>query len=177
MVTVDAIKTLRETTGAGVMDCKKALAECSGDAEKAAELLKEKGFLKAAGKSDRVAKEGLVEPYIHAAGRLGVLVEINCETDFVARNEEFKQFAHDIAMHIAAAAPIYIKEDDVPQEELSAMTAAEAKAFLKEKILVNQAYIRDDSVSVGQLLTDLIAKTGENVVIRRFVRFELGSEE
>lgn len=176
MVKVDEIKNLRETTGAGVMDCKKALAECGGDAVKAADFLREKGLLKAADKSARVAKEGLVEPYIHAAGRLGVLVEINCETDFVARNDEFKQFAHDIAMHIAAAAPDYVSEEDVPKEDLSAMSAAEKKAYLNEKILLNQGFIKDESTTVGQLLTNLVAKTGENVVIRRFTRYCLGEE-
>lgn len=176
MVKVDEIKNLRETTGAGVMDCKKALAECGGDAVKAADFLREKGLLKAADKSARTAKEGLIEPYIHAAGRLGVLVEINCETDFVARNEEFKQFAHDIAMHIAAAAPDYISEEDVPKEATSGMSGAEAKAYMKEKILLNQGFIKDEANTVGQLLTNLIAKTGENIVIRRFARFGLGEE-
>lgn len=176
MVKVDEIKSLRETTGAGVMDCKKALAECGGDAAKAADFLREKGLMKAADKSSRVAKEGLVEPYIHAAGKLGVLVEINCETDFVARNDEFKQFAHDIAMHIAAADPDYISEEDVPKEILSGMSDTESKAYLKEKILLNQGYIKDESMTIERLLTDLVAKTGENVVIRRFARFGLGEE-
>ncbi len=176
MASVDEIKNLREATGAGVMDCKRALAECGGDAGKAADLLKEKGLLKAADKSDRTANEGLVEPYIHGGGRLGVLVEINCETDFVARNEAFKQFAHDVAMHIAAAAPDYVTDDDVPKEILKSMSDAETKAYLKEKILLNQSFIRDESVTIGQLLTDLVAKTGENIVIRRFARFGLGGE-
>jgi elongation factor Ts len=173
---VDDIKNLREATGAGVMDCKKALAECGGDAAKAAEYLRAKGLLKAVDKSARSAKEGLVEPYIHMAGRLGVLVEINCETDFVARNEAFKQFAHDVAMHIAAAAPDYVGEKDVPKEIAKGMSKAEEKAYLKEKILLNQGFIKDESMTIGQLLTDLVAKTGENIVIRRFVRFTLGEE-
>lgn len=174
MVSVDEIKNLRETTGAGVMECKRALAECGGDAVKAAASLREKGLLKAADKSSRVAKEGLIEPYIHGGGRLGVLVEINCETDFVARNESFKQFAHEVAMHIAAAKPIAVTEDDVPEDAIAGLSKNEKAALLKEKVLLNQDFIRDESVTVGQLLTDLIAKTGENIVIRRFVRFELG---
>lgn len=176
MASVDKIKNLRQTTGAGVMDCKKALAECGGDADKAAESLREKGLLKAADKSARAAKEGLIEPYIHAAGRLGVLVEINCETDFVARNEAFKQFAHDVAMHIAAAEPDYISEEDVPKKIISGMSDVEEKAYLKEKVLLNQGFIKDESMTIGQLLTDLVAKTGENVIIRRFARFGLGEE-
>lgn len=176
MVKVDEIKNLRETTGAGVMDCKKALAECGGDAAKAADFLREKGLMKAADKSARAAKEGLVESYIHAAGRLGVMVEINCETDFVARNDAFKQFAHDVAMHIAAAAPDYISEEEVPKEIVSGMSDAEAKTYLKDKVLLNQGFIKDESITIGQLQTDLVAKTGENVVIRRFSRFGLGEE-
>jgi len=176
LASVDEIKNLREVTGAGVMDCKRALTECGGDAAKAADFLREKGLLKAADKSERTANEGLVEPYIHGGGRLGVLVEINCETDFVARNEAFKQFAHNVAMHIAAAAPDYVKEDDVPKEILKGMSDAEAKDYLKEKVLLNQGFVRDESMTIGQLLTDLASKTGENVVIRRFARFGLGEE-
>ncbi len=159
MASVEEIKNLREVTGAGVMDCKRALAECGGDAAKAADFLREKGLLKAADKSERMANEGLVEPYIHAGGRLGVLVEVNCETDFVARNEAFKRFAHDVAMHIAAAAPDYVKEDDVPKEILKDMSKAEAKEYLKDKVLLNQGFIKDESTTIGQLLTDLVAES------------------
>ncbi len=176
MVTVDDVKSLRETTGAGVMECKKALAECQGDATQAVKWLQEKGMSKAAKRSSREASEGLVEAYIHNAGRLGVLVEINCETDFVARNEQFKEFAHSIAMHIAAAGPAYITEDEIPVDLLDGLDDAEKNAFLKEKVLFNQGYIRDESTPVGQVVTDLIAKTGENIVIRRFSRFGLGQE-
>lgn len=176
MVAVDEIKSLRETTGAGVMECKRALAECQGDATQAVKWLQEKGLGKAADKSGRDASEGLVEAYIHNAGRLGVLVEINCETDFVARNEQFKEFAHSIAMHIAAAGPAFVSEKDVPADLLDGLEEAEKKTFLKEKVLLNQGFIRDESTPVGQILTDMITKTGENIVIRRFARFGLGQE-
>lgn len=176
MVTVDDIKNLRESTGSGVMECKKALAECGGDVAAAEKWLQERGSMKAADKSGRSAKEGLVESYIHNAGRLGVLVEINCETDFVARNEEFKKFVHDIAMHIAAAGPAFVSEDDVPEDLLTGLPKEEKADFLKEKVLLNQAYIRDESTTVREMLTNLIGKTGENVVIRRFARFGLGQE-
>ena len=176
MVSVDDVRSLRETTGAGVMECKKALAECRGDADQAVKWLQEKGMSKAAKKSGREASEGLIEAYIHNAGRLGVLVEINCETDFVARNEQFKQFAHDVAMHIAAAGPAYVNEDDVPEDLLSALNKEEQATFMKEKVLMNQGFIRDESTPISQFLTDMIAKTGENIIIRRFARFGLGQE-
>jgi elongation factor Ts len=176
VVTVDDIKNLRETTGFGVMECKKALADCGGDFDAARIMLKEKGLVKAADRGARSAKEGLVETYIHNAGRMGVMVEINCETDFVARNEQFQQFAHDIAMHIAAAAPAYISEDEIPEDLLSGLPQDEQDDFRKEKILLNQAYIKDVSMTVGDMLTEMIAKTGENMIIRRFARFALGEE-
>lgn len=176
MVSVDDIKNLREETGAGVMECKKALAECGGDAKAAVAIIKERGVLKAAEKSARSAKEGLIEPYIHSGGKLGVLVEINCETDFVARNADFKEFAHEVAMHVAAAGPQYVAEADIPKEDLKGLDKTEKASFIKENCLLAQPYIRDDSVTVGQLLTDIIAKTGENIVINRFVRFVLGRE-
>ena len=176
MVSVDDVKNLREETGAGVMECKKALAECEGDAKAAAVIIKERGLIKAAEKSERTAREGLIEPYIHAGGKLGVLVEINCETDFVARNADFKEFAHEVAMHIAAACPRYVAEADIPKAELKGLGKAEKASYFKESCLLAQSYIRDDSVTVGQLLTDIIAKTGENIVINRFVRFVLGRE-
>lgn len=176
MVSVDDIKNLREETGAGVMECKKTLAECGGDTKAAAAVIKERGLLKAADKSERTAKEGLVEPYIHAGGKLGVLVEINCETDFVASNAEFKKFAHEVAMHIAAAGPRYVAEADIPKADLTGMDKTEKASFIKENCLLLQPYIRDDSVTVGQLLTGIIARTGENIVIKRFIRFVLGQE-
>lgn len=177
MVTVDDIKSLRETTGFGVMECKKALAESNGDLNAARIMLKESGLVKAADRGARSAKEGLVETYIHNAGRMGVMVEINCETDFVARNEQFQQFAHDIAMHIAAAAPAFISEDEIPDDLLTGLPQDEQDDFRKEKILLNQAYIKDVSMTVSDMLTDMIAKTGENMVIRRFARFALGQGE
>lgn len=176
MVSVEDIKSLREETGAGVMECKKALAECEGDAKAAAALLKERGIMKAADKSERKAKEGLVGAYIHGGGRIGVLVEVNCETDFVARNEEFKSFLCEVAMQIAATDPAYVSEADVPEDEMSSLKGKEKDAYLKENCLLSQAYIRDESMTVGQLLTDLIAKTGENIIVRRFARFALGEE-
>lgn len=177
MVTVEEIKSLRETTGFGVMECKKALAESNGDLNAARLMLKEKGLTKVADRGARTAKEGLVETYIHSAGRIGVMVEVNCETDFVALNEEFKQFAHNIAMHIAAAAPAFVTEDEIPSDLLTGLPKDEQDDFRKEKILLNQEYIRDVSMTVGEMLTDLIAKTGENIVIRRFARFALGEGE
>jgi elongation factor Ts len=176
VVSVDDIKNLREETGAGVMECKKALAECGGDAKAAAAIIKERGLLKAAEKSKRIAKEGLIESYIHADGKLGVIVEINCETDFVARNADFKEFAHGVAMHIAAAGPQYVAEADIPKADLKGLNKTGKAGFIKENCLLAQPYIRDDSITVGQLLTDIIAKTGENIVITRFVRFALGRE-
>jgi elongation factor Ts len=177
VVTVDDIKNLREATGAGVMDCKKALAECGGDVKEAGKWLQERGVMKAADRSGRVAKEGVVEAYLHNAGRIGVLVEINCETDFVARNEEFKQFAHDVAMHIAAADPLRIAEADLTDEDLAEVEEDEKADFLKANVLLLQPYIRDESRTIGELLIELVGKTGENVVIRRFTRFALGQGE
>lgn len=176
MVTVEDIKSLRETTGFGVMECKRALAESKGDLNAARLMLKEKGLVKVADRGARLAKEGLVETYIHNAGRMGVMVEINCETDFVALNAEFQSFAHNIAMHIAAAAPVFVTEEEIPEDLLSGLPQDEQDDFRKEKILLNQEYIKDVSMTVGEMLTDLIAKTGENIVIRRFARFALGQE-
>ncbi len=196
-VSAKEVKELREQTGAGMMDCKKALSECSGNIEDAVKLLRTKGLADAAKRSGRAANEGLVDSYIHAGGKIGVLVEVNSETDFVARNDDFKAFVHDVAMHIAAAAPKYIRREDVPANVIEAELSIykeQAKATGKpenilEKIatgkldkyfgqicLLEQAFVKDDKLTVEQLLGELVGKIGENIGIRRFVRFELGKD-
>ena len=193
-ITAEQVKELRDRTGAGIMDCKKILTEAEGNMDKAIELLKQKGMAKAAKKAGRIAAEGLVEAYIHN-GKYGALVEVNSETDFVANNPEFKQFVKDIAMHVAAAAPQYVKREDVPasivdaeKEAQKAKAIAEGKPeaiaerivegrmdkFFSEICLLDQPFVKDPDKTVGQLLTELISKIGENIVIRRFVRFERG---
>lgn len=194
-VSAASVKELREKTGAGMLDCKKALEEAGGDMEKAIEILREKGLSAAAKKAGRIATEGLVDSYIHAGGRIGVLVEVNCETDFVAKNEEFKAFVKDIAMQIAASSPLYVRREDVPQEELDkerevlrAQALNEGKPehivdkivegrlnkYFEEVCLLEQQFIKDPDKTVSELLNEKIAKIGENISIRRFVRFELG---
>lgn len=192
------VKELRARTGAGVIDCRNALAEARGDLEKAQQLLRAKGLAAAAGKSGRVAKEGLVTAYIHGEGRLGVLVEINCETDFVARTQEFKTLARDLAMQVAAADPRYVSRQDVPADVVAAERAAylvqaqadgkpEAVAakiaegklekFFAGVSLLDQPFIRDDGShprTVADVIKEVIAKTGENIQVRRFARFRLG---
>ena len=195
------VKTLRERTGAGIMDAKGALQEADGDFERAAEILRVKGQASAAKRGGRVASEGLVTSYIHATGKIGVLVEIDCETDFVARNKEFQEFARDVALHVAAAPSVrYVSEDDVPQEDKDAelrvlreQAASEGKPenvqekivegrlrkWLDEVVLLNQRHVNEDkheSKTLEQLRTELAASTGENVVIRRFARFQVGEE-
>ena len=166
MVTADDVKRLRELSGAGVMDCKKALDEAGGDVDKAVTLLREKGIAGAEKKSGRATSQGLVEAYIHAGGRIGVLVEVNCETDFVARTDTFKTLAHDIAMQIAGIpTTLVVNEDDLP---------ADAEGSPEETVLMKQPFIRDGSKSIEQLVKEAIAATGENIRIRRFARFELG---
>jgi len=188
------IKQLRELTGAGVLDCKKALEETDGDFEAASEILKQKGLAAAAKKVDRTAGDGLVEAYIHAGAKLGVLLEVNCETDFVARTEEFQSFCHDVAMQIAAANPLWVSREDVPAEALAeqkeavrAEMAGENKPehvmerimegklakFYQESCLLDQAFIKDDEKTIQQLLTEAIAKLGENIVVKRFARFQI----
>ncbi|MFZ5591634.1 MAG: translation elongation factor Ts [Bacillota bacterium] len=194
-VTAAMVKELREKTGAGMMDCKKALAETGGDMEKAIDYLREKGLAAAAKKAGRVTAEGLVESYIHGAGKIGVLVEVNCETDFVAKTDEFKTLARDIAMQIAAARPEYVRREEVPEEVvakekeiLAAQAANEGKPaniiarmvegrlekFYKEVCLLEQPFIKNPDITVQQLITEKIAKIGENISVRRFVRYELG---
>jgi len=195
MITADMVKQLRERTGAGMMDCKKALTETNGDMEKAIEYLREKGLAAAAKKAGRIAAEGLVDAYIHGNGRIGVLVEVNVETDFAAQNEEFKTFVKDIAMQIAASKPEYVRKEDVPaeivekeKEILKAQALNEGKPekiidkmvegridkFYKEICLLEQPWIKDPDKTIKQLVTEKIAFIGENINIRRFVRFEKG---
>jgi len=194
-ITADMVKQLRERTGAGMMDCKKALQEAQGDMEKAIEVLREKGLAAAAKKAGRIAAEGIVEAYIHGNGRIGVLVEVNCETDFVARNEVFREFVKDIAMQIAATNPLYISREDVPQEfiekereilRVAALNEGKPEKivdkvvegrldkYLKEICLLDQPFIKNPDITIKDLLTEKIANIGEKIAIRRFVRFEKG---
>ncbi len=164
-VTTATIKQLRELTGAGMLDCKHALEEAKGDIEKAKEILKKKGFAMAAKRAERATAQGLVQAYIHHDGRLGALVELNCESDFVARTDDFRQLAQDIALHVAGANPRYISPDDIPDG---------TEGDPKELCLLLQPFVRDESVTIQDLITETIRKTGENVRLRRFARFELG---
>lgn len=195
MIKATDVKALREKTGAGMMDAKKALEESEGDIEKAIEWLRKKGQQVAAKKqSERTAHEGIVESYIHGNGRVGVLLELNCETDFVARNEEFKELAHDIAMHIAAMSPEYISRDDIPEEVIAKEKEIEAeklktegkpedmiekilegksKKFASEVCLLHQSFVKDDTTSVEDVVNNATQKLGEKIVIRRFVRYSL----
>jgi elongation factor Ts len=163
-VTAENVRQLREETGAGVMDCKRALTEAGGDFEKAKEVLRQQGLARADKKAGRVAAQGLVESYIHAGGRIGVLVELNCESDFVARTDDFRALAHDLAMQVAALAPKYVRPEDVP---------ADVQPEPNE-VLLSQPFIRDASVTVQDLVRNAVAKLGENIQVRRFVRFSLG---
>ncbi|NQT06549.1 MAG: translation elongation factor Ts [Candidatus Omnitrophica bacterium] len=196
----DAIKQLREKTGAGMMDCKAALKEASGDAQKAVDILRKKGLAAAQKKSSRVTKQGVVQSYIHMGGKIGVLVEINCETDFVAKNDEFISFVKDIAMQVAAANPLFVKKEEIPETLISKekdilksqasgsekkkpanviekIIAGKLEKFYEEICLLEQPFIRDPKIKIRELLTSVVAKTGENVVIRRFTRYQLGEEE
>ncbi|MEN8613819.1 translation elongation factor Ts [Dehalogenimonas sp. THU2] len=164
-VSAETIKELREKCGAGVMDCRNALIESEGNIDKAFEALQAKGFLKAAKKADRVTGQGLVESYIHTGGRVGALIELNCETDFVARTDEFKRLAHDVAMQVAAMCPIYLSEADRP---------ADCEVEANSACLLLQPFIKEPSKSINDLITEVIARTGENIRLKRFVRFELG---
>ncbi|MDO8490381.1 MAG: translation elongation factor Ts [Dehalococcoidia bacterium] len=165
-VSAEAIKQLREKSGAGVMDCKKALEKCSGDVESANKLLREQGLAVAAKRSSRVASQGLIEVYVHAGGRIGAMVEVNCESDFVARTEGFKQLAHELAMQVAAINPQYVGAEDVPAGE---------KVNPAEVCLLQQPYIRDPQKTIQDLIVETVARTGENIRVRRFARFELGN--
>ena len=197
-VTTDAIRRLREATGAGVMECKSALEEADGDLEGATKILKRRGAAVAEKKAGRAASQGLVEAYIHGGGRIGVLVEVNCETDFVARNADFQDFAREVALQIAAMAPAYVSEEDVPDDVREAelkiyeeqasdkpenvrpkIAEGRLKKWLGEVVLLNQEHVNKDKHG-GQTIEELraatAAKTGENVVIRRFVRYQVGQE-
>jgi len=165
-VSIEMIKGLREKCGAGIMECRSAIIDAEGDIDKALELLKERGFLKAEKKAQRETSQGLVEAYIHAGGRIGAMVEVNCESDFVARTTEFKGLAHDIAMQVAAMCPLFISEDEMTgEEDVAAETAC----------LLQQPFIKDPTRTIKDLVTEMIAKVGENIRVRRFVRFELGN--
>jgi len=195
MISASAVKELRERTGSGMMDCKKALTESNGDMEKAIEILREKGLAAAAKKAGRIASEGIVDSYIHGGGRIGVLIEVNSETDFVAANEEFRQFVKDMAMQVAASNPLYVKREDVdpkviekereiykaqalnegkPEKIIERMVEGRIEKYYKEICLLEQPFIKDTDKTVQEILTSLIAKIGENITIRRFVRFERG---
>ncbi len=194
-ISTELIKQLREATGAGISDCKNALVESDGDLKKALDFLREKGLAMAAKRSERKAADGVVELYSHGNGRVGVMVEVNCETDFVGRSEAFRTFAHEIALQIAATSPVYIREDDIPADVMEhEKKIAEAKAredgkpeaviprivegylskFKDDFVLLRQAYIRDESMTIEKLLNQTVAALGENIVIRRFSRWALG---
>ena len=194
-ITKEMISELRKTTGVGILDCRKALQEADGDYDKAVDFLREKGMKKAAKRADRDASDGVVELYSHGDGRIGVMLEFNCETDFVARGDAFRELAHEIALQIAAASPLYIKEEDIPAEVLEheaeiAKKQAEEEgkpANIAEKIvegrlrkykeevcLMQQKYIRDDSLTIKDIIMDKVGSLGENIVVRRFQRWELG---
>ena len=165
-ISVGVVKELRERTSAGIMECRNALEETGGDLDKAAELLRQRGIAKAGKKSDRAANQGLVEPYIHGGGRIGALVELNCETDFVARNEAFRTLAHDIAMQVAATSPRYLRAEDRP----AGVDAGDPENLA----LLEQPFIKDPKRTIGDIVKENIATLGENIVVRRFVRYELG---
>lgn len=167
-ISATKVKELRELSGAGIMDCKRALENSGGDVAKAAELLKAQGLAKAEKKGERTARQGLVDSYIHAGGRIGAMVEVNCETDFVARTEDFKRLAHDIAMQVAATNPKVVGNESKPEG------SADGQDVADEDVLLKQPFIKDPSMSVEVLVKNAIAKTGENIVIKRFARFELG---
>lgn len=194
-INTELIKQLRESTGAGILECRKALESANGDLNAAMDFLREKGLATALKRSTRTASEGVVEVYTHGGGRVGVMLELNCETDFVGRSEAFRTLAHELALQIAAASPFYISEDDVPADVIEhEMKIAESKAredgkkdaiipkivegsikkFKDEVVLLNQAYIRDESITVKDLINQNIASMGENVVVRRFARYALG---
>lgn len=170
------IKKLREMTGAGIMDCKRALDESNGNLDRAAEILRVQGIAKAEKKVGRAARQGLVDSYIHAGGRIGALVELNCETDFVARTPDFRALAHDIAMQVAAMGASYISVEDVPVDALAAGAKehGDEKRFLESEVLLQQAFIKDSKRTIDQLVRDAIGKLGENIIIRRAMRYEVG---
>ena len=196
-ISASTVKELREISGAGMMDCKKALTEASGDLEKAIDILRKTGMAKARKKSGRSAKEGIILPYIHPGAKLGVLLEINCETDFVANTDDFKYLSKDIAMHIAASAPMSVSREEIPQETLERekeiyadqarqsgkpeniiekMTEGRLNKFYQENVLLEQTFVKDPDKTVADLITETVAKLGENILISRFSRFQLGEK-
>jgi len=194
-INASQVKELREATGAGIMDCKKALQESQGDMDKALRILREKGLAGAQKKAGRLAAEGIIDAYIHLNNRIGVLLEVNCETDFVARNETFRAMVHDVAMHIAAAKPLYISAEDIPEDVLEEereiyreralkegkpekvvdkIVEGRLQKYYEEVCLLDQPFVKDQEITVGELIRRTIAAVGENVVVRRFVRFQVG---
>jgi elongation factor Ts len=194
-ITAAMVKELRDATGAGVLEAKKALEGANGDFDKAVDTLREKGAARAAKRAGREAAEGVIEVYAHPGNRVGVMVELNCETDFVARNEQFQQLAHDLALHVAASSPKYLNSEDVPQGELDReldvlrnqalaegkpadivdkIVSGRVRKFYEEVCLMEQPFVKDDSVKIKDLIVDAIRVTGENILIRRFARYELG---
>lgn len=195
MITAKQVKELRDRTGVGMMDCKKALTETDGDMEKAYELLRKKGAATASKKAERAAREGIVESYVHLGGRIGVLIEVNCETDFVARTDEMKELAHNLAMQVAAARPLYVKREEVPAEEaeeekrlqreraleegkpepvVDRMVEGRMDKYFQEICLLEQPFIREPERKVKDLITEAVTRTGENITVSRFARFEIG---
>ena len=196
-ISASTVKELREMSGAGMMDCKKALTEASGDLEKAIDILRKTGMAKARKKSGRSAKEGIILPYIHPGAKLGVLLEINCETDFVANTDDFKNLSKDIAMHIAASAPMSVSREEIPQETLERekeiyadqarqsgkpediiekMTEGRLNKFYQENVLLEQTFVKDPDKTVEDLIAETVAKLGENILISRFSRFQIGEK-
>ncbi|MGZ3577769.1 MAG: translation elongation factor Ts [Syntrophales bacterium] len=196
-ITSSMVKELREKTGAGMMDCKEALTKCSGDFEKAIDHLRKKGMSAATKRSSKAAKDGVIASYIHMGGKIGVLVELNCETDFVAKTDDFRLLAKELTMHVAAANPRYLKSEDIPPDVLERekeiyrsqalaekkpekiwdkIIEGKLKKYYEDVCLMDQKFIKDTAITVGTLVSSMIAKTGENIVIRRFVRFQLGAD-
>lgn len=196
-IKADLVKKLREKSGVGMMECKKALTEACGDMNKAELILRERGLAAASKKSNRTTNQGVIDSYIHPGSKIGVLLEVNCETDFVARNEQFKELVHNIALHIAAAAPVYVSSEDIPSEIIEAekdvykkqalnegkpegvvekIAQGKLKKFYEENCLLNQLYVKDNDITINDLVKQAIAKIGENIVIKRFCRFMLGEE-
>ena len=194
-ISAGMVKQLREKTGAGIMDCKEALTECDGDIDRSVDFLRKKGMATAEKRAGRAMTEGIFESYIHMGGKLGVLVEVNCETDFVAKNDDFKEFARNLAMHIAATNPVGISQEDVSEEVINKereiyraqalemgkpenivdkIAEGKLSRYFKDNCLLNQAYVRDPNITIADLLNELIAKIGENISIKRFVRFQTG---
>ena len=194
-ISATMVKQLREKTGAGMMDCKNALSECDGDMDKAVDFLRKKGLATAQKRAGRAMMEGIIQSYIHLGGKLGVLVEVNCETDFVARSEDFQEFAKNISMHIAASNPLGIQAEDVPEDVVNKekeiyraqalemgkpenviekIVEGKLKKFFTDNCLMNQPYVKDPDKTISDLLTELIGKIGENITIKRFVRFQIG---